>query len=130
MKWLRKKEEGQALVEFALVLPILLIVLLGIVVIGQIFFSYMIIQSASRDGARYGSVGATETEINQAINDKTKTLTQGNLTVTIYPEQNLRKRGEQIKVSIDYNVPLYTPMWKNILPNPFPISVETVMRIE
>ncbi len=130
MKWLQNKEKGQSLVEFTLVLPILLILLLGIVVFGQIFFSYMVIQNASRDAARYGSVGATDIEINQIIQSKTTSLNQANIAVTINPSPSLRNHGEQIEVQVGYNVPLFTPMWSSILPNPFPITAKTVMRIE
>ena len=130
MKWLDKKEEGQSLVEFVLVLPVLLILLLGIVEFGQIFFSYMVIQNASRDGARHGTVWATDEAIRLTVQDKTNFLEQSNLTVTIEPAPNLRQHGEEIRVSINYDAPLFTPMWENILPNPFPISTETVMRIE
>lgn len=130
MKWLKKREEGQSLVEFALVLPILLILLLTIVEFGQIFFSYLVIQNASRDGARYGSVMTTDIEIEQIILQKTESLDQSNLTITISPAPNLRVRGNQVSVLINYQVVLFTPIWKDILPNPFPLSVETVMRIE
>lgn len=37
-KWFKRKEEGQAMVEFALVFPILLLLLLGILEFGHIFF--------------------------------------------------------------------------------------------
>lgn len=130
MKWLKKREEGQALVEFVLVLPILLILLLGIVEFGQIYFSYILVQSASRDGARYGSVGATDAEIYQVVSDKTGSLSQENLIVTITPGPGSRARGGQLSVAIDYDIILFSPIWKDVLPNPFPISVETVMRIE
>lgn len=126
-KW---KEKGQAMVEFALVLPILLILLLGILEFGQIFSSYLLIQNASRDGARYGSVGYTDSEIIQIVQQKTSILDQTNLTVTILPSPSQRERGGKIDVSIDYQMNLYTPMWNNILPNPFPLSAGTVMRIE
>jgi len=125
-----KEERGQSLVEFALTLPILLLLFLGIVVFGQIFFSYQLIQNATRDGARFGSVGSTDSEIVQIVQQKTSILDQSNLTITIQPPEGQRQRGEQIDVTIDYQVDLITPMWENILPNPYPISAKTVMRIE
>ncbi|OEF99517.1 hypothetical protein BHF71_08850 [Vulcanibacillus modesticaldus] len=130
MKWLRGKEEGQSLVEFSLVFPILLILLLGIIEFGQIFYSYLTIQNASRDGARYGSVWVTDTEIETIVLQKTKSLDQTSLTVTISPAPNLRTSGGQIKVTIDYSLTIIAPIWRDILPNPFPISAETVMRLE
>jgi len=125
-----KKEEGQALVEFALVLPILLILLLGIFEFGNIFFSYLVIQNASRDAARYGTVAATDLEMEQVIMRKTDVLKEDNITVTITPVESARTRGNEINVLIDYDVPLLAPLWNNFLPNPFPITAKTVMRIE
>jgi len=49
---LLRREEGQGIVEFALVLPILLAVLLGIVQFGIIFNNYETMTDASRVAAR------------------------------------------------------------------------------
>ncbi|MFV9510501.1 TadE/TadG family type IV pilus assembly protein [Tepidibacillus sp. LV47] len=125
-----KGEQGQSLVEFALVTPILLLLLLGIIEFGHIFYSYLMIENASRDGARYGSVWATDMEIKQIIEEKTYSLEPNNLTIIISPSYEYRQRGGKIEVSIDYEVPLWAPVWGEILPNPFPISAKTVMRVE
>lgn len=51
-------ERGQALVEFMLVLPVLLLITMGIVEFGRMFAIYAMISSASREASRYGaSVG-------------------------------------------------------------------------
>ena len=50
-----KKENAQGIVEFALILPILLLVILGIIEMGRLLFFYSSVASASREGARYGS---------------------------------------------------------------------------
>jgi Flp pilus assembly protein TadG len=44
--------EGTAAVEFALVLPIMIVLLFGFVEIGRLFWSYQIASAAVRDGAR------------------------------------------------------------------------------
>ena len=49
-------EGGQALVEFALVLPLLLLLLLGIVQFGTVFRDYIALTDATRVGARQASV--------------------------------------------------------------------------
>jgi len=51
----KKKEAAQGMVEFALILPILLLLVLGIIEFGRLLFFYSSIASASREGARYGS---------------------------------------------------------------------------
>lgn len=48
-------ERGQSLVEMALVLPLLLLLLVGIIDFGRAFNNYIIITNAAREGARYAS---------------------------------------------------------------------------
>jgi Flp pilus assembly protein TadG len=50
---------GQALVEFAIVLPIALLILAGILQFGLIFSSAIGLNNAVREAARYGSVLTT-----------------------------------------------------------------------
>ena len=54
---LKHKSKGQSLVEFALILPILLMLLLGIFEIGRVIWAYITVQSAARDAARYAITG-------------------------------------------------------------------------
>jgi Flp pilus assembly protein TadG len=51
-----RREDGQAVVEFALVLPILLLILLGIIQFGSVFRDYIALTDATRVGARQASV--------------------------------------------------------------------------
>jgi Flp pilus assembly protein TadG len=51
-----RKERGAAAVEFALVLPILLVVLLGIIDFGLYFYNDLQLTHVARDAARYLSV--------------------------------------------------------------------------
>ena len=61
-----RKDNGQGMVEFALVLPILLLVMFGIIEFGRLLFTYSMISAASREGARYaaasGRLPGTATE--------------------------------------------------------------------
>ena len=47
---------GQTLVEFALVLPILLVVLLGVVDFGRVFSASIAVEASARNGAEIGAV--------------------------------------------------------------------------
>ena len=46
---------GQGMVEFALVFPLLLLLLFGIFELGRIMFTYSATMAASREAARYGA---------------------------------------------------------------------------
>lgn len=57
----RPRQRGQSLVELALMLPFLLVLLIGVLDLGRIYFAYMTIVNASREGARYGAAHPTDT---------------------------------------------------------------------
>jgi Flp pilus assembly protein TadG len=51
-----KTNGGQAMIEFAFVLPLLCIIVLGIIEFGVLFYDKAVITNASREGARAGIV--------------------------------------------------------------------------
>lgn len=54
-----RNEKGQSFVEFALVLPFLVFLLLGIIQFGRAWHNYITITDAARVGARAGAVART-----------------------------------------------------------------------
>lgn len=52
----RTTQDGQALVEFALVIPVFLLLVMGIIQFGMVFKDYMALTDATRVGARQASV--------------------------------------------------------------------------
>ena len=59
----RGSERGQALVEFAIILPFILLVLMGVVDFGRAIFAYNEVANASREGGRTGIVNQTLADI-------------------------------------------------------------------
>ncbi|MEJ5224751.1 MAG: TadE/TadG family type IV pilus assembly protein [Anaerolineales bacterium] len=51
--------KAQAMVEFALVLPILMLIIIGVFEAGRLLFYYVAVNTASRDAARYGATVGT-----------------------------------------------------------------------
>ncbi|HEV2248913.1 MAG TPA: TadE/TadG family type IV pilus assembly protein [Candidatus Limnocylindria bacterium] len=62
-------DEGQNLVEFALLLPILMYILMGIMQFGLIFAVYLTLNNAVREGARWASIYVYDNSSSQATND-------------------------------------------------------------
>jgi len=60
----RQRTRGQALVEFALVFPIFVVVLFGLIDVGRFVYVSNAISQSVREGARYGSVANFATGCN------------------------------------------------------------------
>ena len=76
-----RSEDGAELVEFALVLPMLLLVVLGIAEFGFIFQRYEVVTNAAREGAR------------MACSPATRPLTCGLASRPTSPRAGFRPRG-------------------------------------
>ena len=53
---IKRRESGQSIVEFALVLPILLALLCGIIDFGWLYYNQITLNNAAREGARYAVI--------------------------------------------------------------------------
>ena len=83
-----KRAHGQAMVEFALVIPVMLLLVFGVVEFGRAYYTYSALTNAARKGARYGSLHPTDTAgiQNRAIQTATGvSLTAGEITVVCSP---------------------------------------------
>ena len=54
----RRRGRGQALVEFALVFPLLMLLVFALIDLGRVVYTHNAIAEAAREGARWGSVQA------------------------------------------------------------------------
>jgi Flp pilus assembly protein TadG len=57
---LDRGSQAQALVEFALILPLLLLVLIGIIDFGRALFVYSEVSNAAREAVRYAAVNSDD----------------------------------------------------------------------
>jgi Flp pilus assembly protein TadG len=61
---------GQAVVEFALVLPVFLLLVFGALEFGRVFYRLHIMTNAAREGARVGSLpSSTESDVSAAVSE-------------------------------------------------------------
>lgn len=56
------RKKGQAMVEFVLVLPVLMLVLVGLIEFSRLFFAWIIIENSTRFGVRYATTGGYDTK--------------------------------------------------------------------
>ena len=55
---LQHQQRGTALIEMALVLPLLTLLLIGIINMGLVIREHQVLQNAAREGARYSTLQA------------------------------------------------------------------------
>ncbi|WP_207062074.1 TadE/TadG family type IV pilus assembly protein [Motiliproteus sp. SC1-56] len=147
-----KRQQGIAVVEMTLVLPLLLLLVLAVAELGRVLYQYNILTQAQRDGARYlasvaikGSTG--EIELNETVGanaDRTrKLIVYGNVAGTGTPLLSGLSTSDvavtvasptHIRVDVVYN---FTPIWDITLPTfgygapislNFPLRSSMVMR--
>jgi Flp pilus assembly protein TadG len=94
-------KKGQSLVEFAIVLPLFLFIIMVILDLGRAVYYYSAIHNAVREGARYGVTDPSTVNIMNA----TQRLVTG-LDVT--PVVTIT--SDEIQVSIDYPYHAITPV--------------------
>lgn len=130
-----RDNRGAAAIEMALVLPILVVLVLGIMEFGILMFSQQVIVNASREGARQGIVLATprptEGDVENVVANylTTSTLDGGLADVTV--EGAGGAGGTNLTVSVNY--PYQFIALNNFvpgLPDPFPLTASTTMVLE
>jgi len=110
-------EHGQAAVEFALVLPVLLLITLVVCQVALTFNCYLVVTSASREGARRGA----ETNDTDAAR-KASMSAAGGLPGTgpevevSFPEG--RAKGSPVVVTVTYRMPLLLPGLERLISRP------------
>lgn len=105
----RMRESGQALVEMALILPVLLILALGIVEFGRAFNAKQVVTEAAREGARLAVVNDPALTQDSVTNSVRIALTRGgmpaaNATIEFDKTTNWRVVGQMqtVYVGIPY----------------------------
>lgn len=78
-----RRERGAALVEFALIMPLLMILILGTMDFGFMINRDSLINSAAKEGAREGAVNPVAADMEAVVRSTLADLDQTALTVTI-----------------------------------------------
>ncbi len=126
----RRNEKGQALVEFALVVPLLVFLLFGMLETGRMFNVWLVATNAAREGARLGSVQASSTAITDRVLTTAPTLVPSRTTVTVTNAQGTP--GTSVTVRVQYSFQFVVPLvpQRTGLANPYLITTESTMRLE
>lgn len=125
-----RKESGQSLTELALILPVLLYLICGIIDFGRFMYTYMELNLVAQESVRLGGLGQNDTAIRSYALNRLSSVDPADLTITIAPADSLRKSGDYVEVQLEERVEWITPLLGKVLPSPLPIRAESSIRVE
>lgn len=125
-----REEKGQSLVEMALILPVLLLLLVGIIDIGRMTIIYSSLHFTAQETVRLGGLGETDAALEQFARDNLSIGDPAKLLIDITPQPDLRESGEYITVNLDYTLAPFTPFVGSLFPESIVLSVDSTIRIE
>jgi Flp pilus assembly protein TadG len=125
-----RRNRGQAVIEFALVLPLLLIILFGIVEFARAWMTVSVLTSAAREGARLAAV--TAPDVNAVTIRVNEVCSAAGLTVkgvTVTPPDSMDPtRRLTVTVESDFTVLLGELL--GTFKGTIPLRATSVMRHE
>jgi Flp pilus assembly protein TadG len=133
---LKRNERGAAATEFALLLPVFLMILFGIIEFGMIMYGREVVTNAAREGARAGIVQGppkrTSGQITAIANSYLTGTGINQADVTFTSVGVGLASPNTLTVTAVYNYRFLIPYIPNVLgvPNPLVIQTQAVMRHE
>ena len=100
------RQRGTAAVEFALVMPLLLVIALALVQVGLVVRDRLLVESAARAGARAASVADDPAGIRAAVTGAAPSLDAGAFRVGV---SRAGGQGDPVTVWVGYTAALRVP---------------------
>ena len=119
-------DRGSASVEFALVLPILLVLVLAVVQVGLFVRDDLVLVGSARAGARQAAVSADDASVRDAVAQGAPGLDPSRIDVAI----SRTRRGGPATVSVTYAAPQAVPFVGWLFPGTVTLQATAVMRQE
>lgn len=123
-----KCDKGQGMVEFVLVLPILILMVMAIIEFGFMFNAYLGLSNGVREAGRLAALGASDSTIELKIEETSGQLNAENIQVTISPAS--RRRGDSITIDLVYTYNFITPIIGGLFTSGVDLQTQIIVRME
>ena len=128
----RKSESGQAMVEFALLLPVALLLLGAVIEFGWAFYNKLMIANLAREGARSGIVYLATIQpavLEGKILNLAPAYAQDALDVNIAYSDDADVRAGDIIVDVSYTMKPLTPLVDAVAREGIPLHASCTMKM-
>jgi len=105
----KRREDGQAMVESALVIPLFILILCGILDFGWIFSNQLMVNNCSREGARYAVVRSSESNLASLVTTHVQQVSSLGDPEDISVSVSTTGDGD-INVTVQKDVTVLTPL--------------------
>ncbi|HYF76465.1 MAG TPA: TadE/TadG family type IV pilus assembly protein [Symbiobacteriaceae bacterium] len=131
---MRRRQEGQAVAEFIVVVPLLLLILMATVGFGHMIFARMIVVQAANRAARLGAVlyGDSSTPRDEAYR-RTRDAALSMLTAGLRGTDRtvvIQPGSTDLHVTVRYRTDVFVPFLRPWLGDQLEVEHESIYRIE
>jgi len=115
----QEKENGQSLLEMALILPVLIIILAGVLDLGRLYYAYVSVTDAAAEGAAYAAMHPEQSsrdEVLKRAQEASKGLVQVDPNA-VQVDCPTVASGAPITVTVSYSFTVATPFINAIVPS-------------
>lgn len=127
MKSRLREERGAAAVEFAIILSVLVMILMGILEFGREYSRYQVFQGAAREGGRLASVRASTDQVVDRVYDASEPYEPSSTPAVSPPQCTLDTKGQPVTVGWDQEFHLDIAFWGDVT---FSRQISAVFRCE
>lgn len=124
------RQRGDAIVEFTLVLPILLLILFGILEVGRVLDAWIVVQNAAREGARVGTLATSTADANTNAQQASTSYLQTAFASRTDVDNSIVTpvvSTDAVQVSVEADIHIYTPFMQAILSASLPVRATAIM---
>lgn len=125
-----RDQRGQALTEFALLAPLVLLMVFGVLDLGRFFHGYLQLQMAAQETVRLGGLGRSDADMTAFARSYVNFTDPSTVQVTITPSDTLREPGDYVTVTLQTPHPWITPMLDKLLSQADIITAKSTIRVE
>ena len=109
-----EKEKGQSLLEFALILPVLIILLAGVLDLGRLYYAYVSVTDAAAEGATYAAIHPpVDAASTTAIRERAQAASYGFVQIDSLDQVTIEcptvASGASVTVTVNYDFLVVTP---------------------